>query len=47
MVNQKDKEWKEKVSLIEKEHNDKIVQLKKEVEHAQNDKQLISKSYES
>jgi len=27
MVNQKDKEWKEKVSNIEKEHEDKIVVL--------------------
>jgi len=34
MVNQKDKEWKEKVSNIEKDHEDKIVVLKKEVEQA-------------
>lgn len=47
MVNQKDIEWKEKVGSIEKEHGEKIVSLKKEVEQAQNDKQLISKSYES
>jgi hypothetical protein len=32
MVNQKDKEWKEKVSGIEKLHSDKILALKKEVE---------------
>lgn len=32
MVNQKDKEWKEKVAGIEKEHNEKILALKKVVE---------------
>ena len=47
MVNQKDIEWKEKVGSIEKEHGEEILSLKKVVEQAQNDKQLISKSYES
>lgn len=46
-VLQKDNEWREKLALIEKEQAAKINALKKEVEQAQNDKQLISKRYES
>ena len=44
---QKENEWKDKVKVIESSHTDKINEMKKEVEQAQNDKQLISKSYES
>ena len=46
-VLQKENEWKEKLKKIEKEHEEKIQALTKDVESAQNDKQLISKSYES
>lgn len=46
-VLQKENEWKEKVAVIEKEYKQKIEDLKKDVESAQNDKQLISKSYET
>jgi hypothetical protein len=46
-VLQKENEWKEKVSVMEKDYNKKIETLTKDVEQAQNDKQLISKSYES
>ena len=46
-VLQKENEWKDKVSKIETEHQEQMEALKKEVEQAQTDKQLISKSYES
>ena len=46
-VLQKENVWKEKVVAIENGFKDKMEALQKEVEQAQQDKQLISKSYES
>jgi phage host-nuclease inhibitor protein Gam len=46
-VLQKENEWKDKVNQIEKDYKLKLDTLKKEVEQATSDKQLISKSYES
>ena len=46
-VLQKENEWKEKLSVIEKDYKKQIETLTKDVDSAQTDKQLISKSYES
>lgn len=44
---QKENEWKEKMQKMESEHKKQLESVKKEVEQAETDKQLISKSYES
>ena len=44
---QKEKVWKEKLALAEEEHQKELAKMRKEVEQAEVDKQLISKSYES
>lgn len=46
-VIQKENEWKDKVIQLEKDFKAREEALRKEVDQAQTDKQLISKSYES
>ena len=43
---QKENEWKEKMAQQESTHTETVDQLKKDLEQAQLDKQLIGKSYE-
>eukprot|EP00355_Strombidium_rassoulzadegani_P002417 CAMPEP_0168610172 /NCGR_PEP_ID=MMETSP0449_2-20121227/1639_1 /TAXON_ID=1082188 /ORGANISM="Strombidium rassoulzadegani, Strain ras09" /LENGTH=59 /DNA_ID=CAMNT_0008650447 /DNA_START=422 /DNA_END=601 /DNA_ORIENTATION=- len=44
---QKENEWKEKMCAEEQKFNKHVEQLKAEIKQSLNDKQLISKTYES